>query len=166
VRYTVTCDGAPVGHVELPPVEAWEHGSAHGTLEPLPAFDPLRVRLEAALRASFLIDDRVFNAQEEGRLPPPSLTLSSESQQITTYDITPEELGVGADVLRAVADVERITFRLLEADGDLLPANTDVYVRLTALPEWPGSVHQPSVTVLVPRTGDEDHEDEPPESEA
>jgi hypothetical protein len=155
VRYTVTCEAVAVGYVELPPLEAWEDGAADGTFEALPAFGPLRLRLESALRAAFLMHDRVEAARRDGRLPAQPLTASLRRGEARALirDITPEEQEVmGADALEAVMDGARIAFHLRDADGRMLPANAEVHVMLTTLPEAPEPDRPAWVTVFVPPT--------------
>ena len=65
MRYTVLCDGQPVGVVDL---SAPDEGSAEGLLEPLPAFGRVGPVLERWRRLQEEATTRLLKAELEGRL--------------------------------------------------------------------------------------------------
>jgi len=108
LRYTVLCNGEPVGVVDL---SAPDDGLAAGLLEPLPAFARVGPVLERGRRLGEEADMRMLKAQLEGRLPRPTPppTASGEAY-VEVRTMTPEEGAIfGDEALEAAAAAGRST---------------------------------------------------------
>src|SRR5262245_17706510 len=102
LRYTVLCNGEPVGFIDL---SAPEEGAAEGLREPLPAFDRVGRVLERGRRLEEEATMRLFKAWHDGRLPGPTHPPADAAESyLTARTMTPEEAAVfGADALEAGA---------------------------------------------------------------
>jgi hypothetical protein len=115
VRYTLLCDGQPVGHIDLAnPVE----GSASGLLEPSPAFARVREVLERGRRLEEQATIRMFMAWRAGTLPRPEQPPALAGDYLVAREMTSDEAAVfGNAALEALAAAQAIELSLQEADG-------------------------------------------------
>jgi hypothetical protein len=147
LRYTVLCNGEPVGVVDL---SAPDDGLAAGLLEPLPAFARVGPALERGRRLGEEADMRMLKAQLEGRLPRPTPppTASGEAY-VEVRTMTPEEGAIfGDEALEAVAAAGALHFSLQDATGKPVPGAEVQFWPFG----WPGKggPDRPELDVFVP----------------
>ena len=147
MRYTLLCDGQPVGHIDLGnPVE----GSASGLLEPSLAFAPFREVLERGRRLEEEATMRMFAAWRAGKLPPPKQPPAGSGEEyLDAREMTPDEAAIfGDEALEALAAAQAIQFSLQDADGALVPGAEVMFWPFG----WPGEggPDRPEVSVFRP----------------
>ena len=147
LRYTVLCNGEPVGFVDL---SAPDEGAAEGLLEPLPAFDRIGPVLERGRRLEEEATMRLFQAWHDGRLPGPTHPpAGADESYLTARAMTPEEAAVfGADALEAGAAAQALAFSLRDPAGEHVPGAEVLFWPYG----WPGKggPERPELSVFVP----------------
>lgn len=147
LRYTVLCNGEPVGVVDL---SAPDEGSAEGLLEPLPAFARVGPVLERWRRLEEEATMRLLKAQLEGRLPGPTHPPSGANEAyIEVRTMTPEEAAIyGDDALEAGAAAAALQFSLQDLTGKPVPAAEVLFWPFG----WPGEggPERPELSIFVP----------------
>ncbi len=146
-RYTVLCNGEPMGFVDL---SAPNEGSAAGMLEPLPAFERVGAILEHGRRLEEAATMRLFLAWREGRVPAPTQPPPGAGESyLNARAMTEEELAIfGAEALEAAAAVEALRFSLQDSDRQRVPGAEVMFWPFG----WPdnGGLERPELEVFVP----------------
>ena len=149
MRFTILCDGEPIGEAELDP----GGGFTSAEFDPLPAFERVRPALDAATRALNESARRLAAAHETPSQPHPApppeaaMPAGGATQGSMTAHAIDSELSrrLGLDALYAEGEpARRLRFALRDAAG---AAPTPRFVSVRTLPSRHGSgVTRPFVT--------------------